>query len=128
MAIRAELTVRLQNSPGALRRICQILGEERVNIIAVSVETAGRLRILADNPLRAVNALKTHNYAVQSHDVLFLELSHSPGSLGEITQLLAKADVNIDYIYAAGGSENRKNVVVVIGVEDVVRAATLVGI
>lgn len=127
MAIRSELTVRLQNSPGALRRICQILGEERVNIIAVSVETAGRLRILADNPLRAVNALKTHNYAVQSHDVLFLELSHSPGSLGEITQLLAKADVNIDYIYAAG-SGNRKNAVVVIGVEDVVRAATLVGI
>ena len=127
MAIRSELTVRLQNSPGALRRICQILGEERVNIIAVSVETAGRLRILADNPLRAVNALKTHNYAVQSHDVLFLELSHSPGSLGEITQLLAKADVNIDYIYAAG-SVNRKNAVVVIGVEDVVRAATLVGI
>ena len=127
MAIRSELTVRLQNSPGALRRICQILGEERVNIIAVSVETAGRLRILADNPLRAVNALKTHNYAVQSHDVLFLELSHSPGSLGEITQLLAKADVNIDYIYAAG-SGNRKNAVVVIGVEDAVRAATLVGI
>ena len=127
MAIRSELTVRLQNSPGALRRICQILGEERVNIIAVSVETAGRLRILADNPLRAVNALKTHNYAVQSHDVLFLELSHSPGSLGEITQLLAKADVNIDYIYAAG-SGNRKNAVVVIGVEDLVRAATLVGI
>ena len=127
MAIRSELTVRLQNSPGALRRICQILGEERVNIIALSVETAGSLRILADNPLRAVNALETHNYAVQSHDVLFLELSHSPGSLGEITQLLAKADVNIDYIYAAG-SQNQKNAVAVIGVEDVMRAATLVGI
>ena len=127
MAIRSELTVRLQNSPGALRRICQILGEERVNIIALSVETAGSLRILPDNPLRAVNALETHNYAVQSHDVLFLELSHSPGSLGEITQLLAKADVNIDYIYAAG-SQNQKNAVAVIGVEDVMRAATLVGI
>jgi len=127
MAIRSELTIRLQNSPGALRRICQILGEERVNIIALSVETAGSLRILADNPLRAVNALETHNYAVQSHDVLFLELSHSPGSLEEITQLLAKADVNIDYIYAAG-SQNLKNAVVVIGVEDVMRAATLVGI
>ena len=127
MAIRSELTVRLQNSPGALRRICQILGEERVNIIALSVETAGSLRILTDNPLRAVNALETHNYAVQSHDVLFLELSHSPGSLGEITQLLAKADVNIDYIYATG-SQNQKNAVAVIGVEDVMRAATLVGI
>ena len=127
MAIRSELTVRLQNSPGALRRICQILEEERVNIIALSVETAGSLRILPDNPLRAVNALETHNYAVQSHDVLFLELSHSPGSLGEITQLLAKADVNIDYIYAAG-SQDRKNAVAVIGVEDVMRAATLVGI
>ena len=127
MAIRSELTLRLQNSPGALHRVCEILREERINIIALSVESAGRLRIIVNNPERAVSVLETRNYVVQAQDVLFLELSHSLGSLEEATRLLTNADVNINYIYAAGLG-NRINVAVVIGVENIVRAASLVGL
>jgi len=127
MAIRSELTLRLQNSPGALHRACEILRKERINIVALSVESTGRLRILADNPQRAASALRNYNYAVQSKDVLFLELSHRIGSLEEATRLLANADVNVDYIYAAGLS-TRRNAAVVIGVEDVLRVASLIGL
>ena len=126
MAIRSELTLRLQNSPGALHRVCEILREERINIVALSVESAGGLRIIVNNPQRAVGALKVCNYVVQSQDVLFLELSHNPGSLEEATRLLTNADVNIDYIYTVS-LDNRINAAVVIGVENVVRAASLVG-
>ena len=121
------MTLRLQNSPGALHRVCEILRDERINIIALSVESAGRLRIIVNNPQRAVSALETRNYAVQLQDVLFLELSHSPGSLEEATRLLTNADVNIDYIYTVS-LDNRINAAVVIGVENVVRAASLVGL
>ena len=127
MAIRSELTLRLQNSPGALHRVCEILREERINIVALSVESAGRLRIIVNNPQRAVSALKVCNYVVQSQDVLFLELSHNPGSLEEATRLLTNADVNIDYIYTVS-LDNRINAAVVIGVENVVRADSLVGL
>ena len=127
MAIRSELTLRLQNSPGALHRVCEILREERINIVALSVESAGGLRIIVNNPQRAVGALKVCNYVVQSQDVLFLELSHIPGSLEEATRLLTNADVNIDYIYTVS-LDNRINAAVVIGVENVVRAASLVGL
>mgnify|MGYP001298990595 CR=1 FL=1 len=126
MAIRLELTFQLQNSPGALHRVCEILRVERVNMVALSVESAGRLRIIVDNPQRAISALETCNYAVQSQDVLFLKLSNSPESLEETMRLLTDADVNIDYIYAAGLG-NRLNKAVVIGVENVARAASLVG-
>ena len=127
MAIRSELTLRLQNSPGALHRVCEILRDERINIVALSVESAGRLRIIVNNPQCAVSALKVCNYVVQSQDVLFLELSHNPGSLEEATRLLTNADVNIDYIYTVS-LDNRINAAVVIGVENVVRAASLVGL
>ena len=127
MAIRSELTLRLQNSPGALHRVCEILREERINIVALSVESAGGLRIIVNNPQRAVSALKVCNYEVQVQDVLFLELSHNLGRLEEATRLLTNADVNIDYIYAVGLG-NRINAAVVIGVENVVRAASLVGL
>ena len=127
MAIRSELTLRLQNSPGALHRVCEILRDERINIVALSVESAGRLRIIVNNPQRAVSALETRHYAVQLQDVLFLELSHNLGSLEEATRLLTNADVNIDYIYTVS-LDNRINAAVVIGVENVVRAASLVGL
>ncbi len=34
MAIRTELTLRLDNSPGSLARLCQTLKAEKVNVIA----------------------------------------------------------------------------------------------
>ena len=32
MAIRTELTLRLQNSPGSLARVCQIVADEHIDI------------------------------------------------------------------------------------------------
>ncbi len=53
MAIRTELSLRLQNSPGALSHICQHLSEGRVNILALNLEAGGTLRLVVDNPLHA---------------------------------------------------------------------------
>ena len=53
MAMRTELSLRLQNSLGVLSHICQHLSEERVNILALNLEAGGTLRLVVDNPLRA---------------------------------------------------------------------------
>ena len=41
MAIRTELNLRLPNSPGALAGVCRLLSDERVNILAMALESAG---------------------------------------------------------------------------------------
>jgi hypothetical protein len=51
--IRPELALRLQNSPGALARVCDLLSAERVNVIALSLESGGTLRLIVDNPIHA---------------------------------------------------------------------------
>lgn len=127
MAIRKELTVRLQNSPGALKRLCQILAEERINIIALNVEAGGTLRMVVDNPLRAIGALETCDYSVEQRNVLFLEMPHRYGSFEHAAQILADADVNIEYTYASS-TENSLAVNVVFGVENAERAATVTGV
>ena len=38
MAIQREITVKLANSPGTLSRVSQLLGAERINMLAMSIE------------------------------------------------------------------------------------------
>ena len=127
MAIRTELTLRLQNSPGALGRVCQLLGDAKVGIRALSLEAGGTLRLVADNPLSAVGILKEEHYAVLQRDVLFVQLPNGPGALHQIGRMLATAGVNIDYAYGAS-LEGQDMAAIVVGVADAQRASMAAGI
>lgn len=126
MAIRTELSLRLPNSPGALGRVCRVLGDQRVNVVALTVERGGTLRMVVDNPLRAAGALAEREYAVEERNVLFLSLPNGPGALGHAAELLAAADVNVEYAYASV-VEGQSRATIVIGVEDAERAAAAAG-
>ena len=127
MAIRTELSLRLPNSPGALGRACRILGDERVNVVALTVERGGTLRMVVDNPLRAAGALEEADYRAEQRDVLVVELPNRPGALADLAKLLAGTGVNVEYAYATA-VEDQPTAQVVVGVEDARRAATVTGI
>ena len=127
MAIRTEISLRLQNSPGSLARVCQHLFDERVNILALSVEGGGTLRMVVDNPLHAAGILKSSEYAVEERDVLVIQLPNDPGALERAARLLANADVNIDYAYGSV-VEDHTMAAVIVGVEDAQRASMAAGV
>ncbi len=127
MAIRTEISLRLQNSPGALGQVCQHLHEERVNIFALSLEAGGTLRLVVDNPLHAAGALESQRYAVEQRDILFIQLPNDPGALEQAAGMLAAAGVNVDYLYGSVLEDNPM-VSVVAGVEDAQRAALAGGL
>ena len=54
MAIRTALTLRLDNTLGALDRVCQLLARENANIIGMSLEGTGVSHLVADNPALVV--------------------------------------------------------------------------
>ena len=127
MAIRTEISLRLQNSPGALGQVCQHLHEERVNIFALSLEAGGTLRLVVDNPLHAAGALESQHYAVEQRDILFIQLPNDPGALEQAAGMLAAAGVNVDYLYGSVLEDNPM-VSVIAGVEDAQRAAMASGL
>jgi len=127
MAIRTELILRLQNSPGALGRICQHLLNERVNILALNLESGGTLRLIVDNPLHAAGTLKDQQFSVNERDVLFIHLPNNPGAFEQATQLLTKAGINIEYVYGSAVADYPMASIVV-GVEDIQHAAMATGI
>ena len=127
MAIRTELTLRLQNSPGALGRVCQHLADAKVGIQALGLDVGGTLRLVVDNPLSAAGILMEHEYAIEQRDVLFIQFPNSPGSFFTVTRLLANSGVNVEYAYGAS-PEGQALAGIVVGVEDAQRASTAAGV
>ena len=99
MAIRTELCLRLPNSPGALARVTSLLAEERVHIIALTLESGGTTRLVVDKVTRATEILSRHQVHSDARDVLCTVVS----SLGiaPILTAAAAADVNLEYAYAS---------------------------
>ena len=126
MAIRKELTIRLDNTPGALARLCQTLAGEKVNIIAMSLESSGLLHLVPDNPVHAVGLLRGRDYAVDERDVLYVHLPNGPGAIGATTRMLSAAGVNIDSACASAINEHEMTALIV-AVDDAQRAATAAG-
>ena len=80
MAIRTELTLRLKNTPGALARLCQALADEKVNVLAMNLESSGVLHLVAENPVHAAGLLRSRDYTLEERDVLFIQLPNRPGT------------------------------------------------
>ena len=126
MAIRTELSLRLPNSPGALAKVCLALQDARVNILALHLESSGRLRVLVDNPLHASATLRERQHQVDERDVLYALMPNTPGALAGTARLLSEAGVNVEYAYA-GAVEGTPMAAAVFGVGDAQRAAASAG-
>lgn len=127
MAIRTELILRLQNTPGAAAKVCMFLSDERVNILAFQLESAGILRLLVDNPLHAALLLREQRMQVEERDVLYTMVPNGPGALGRLAKLLADAKVNVEYLYCTA-VEGHPMATVVLGVPDAQKASLASGI
>ena len=127
MAIRTELNLRLANSPGALAGVCRLLSDERVNILAMSLDGSGQLRMVVDNHVHGGAVLREHHHQVSERDVIVIALPNTPGGLAAVLRLVGDANVNLDYAYG-GAAEGSATASVVIGVDDPSRVAAAAGV
>lgn len=125
--IRTELTLRLQNSPGALARVCDVLASESINISAMMLDPGGAMRFVVDNPTHASGLLRDRHYEVVERAVLFIQLGHRAGSFAAVARMLSAAGINLDYAYVTV-PDNQQNAAVVVGVPDAMRAAAAAGL
>jgi hypothetical protein len=115
--IRTELSLRLPNNAGALAGVCRLLADERVNVLAMSLDAGGQLRLVVDNHVHAGAVLRERRHTVVDREVLVVEGAGGPEAL----RLIADADINLDYSY--GGA-----LTLVLGVDDAMRASAAAGI
>ena len=114
-----QISISLDIVPGALSKVSEILGNEGVNIRAISVaDTAdiSTVRFVVDDPTKAINILTTNGYSVKETDVLAVETPDHPGGLNAVLRPLKDANINVHYLYPYLGRASDQ-AIVILGVD-----------
>lgn len=119
MAIK-QLTVFVQNKKGTVVSVTKILAENNVNIRALSIaetEDFGILRLIVNDETTAKRVLEEQGYLIKTVDVAGVKIGDEPGKLTAALEVLDKADINVEYMYAFM-ARTEKHAYVVLRVED----------
>lgn len=100
-----EFDVYVQNKPGELARVCEMLGSHGVNIRAIASERNHEkpmIKIVTDDETTAKSAFLRSGVAYDLRDVISVHMQDRPGELGKTARKLAKAMINVDSVYILG--------------------------
>jgi hypothetical protein len=114
-----QISIVLDNVPGAMSHVSEILGREGVNIRAISVADTSDIstvRFVVDDPVKAVNILKANGFSTKETDVLAVETPDHPGGLNAVLKPLKTANINVHYLYPHLGRVGGQ-AVVILGVD-----------
>lgn len=98
-----QLSVFLPNKPGVLAKFTALLGQNAINIRALTVaDTAdyGVLRLIVNDPEKCTKILKDENYLVSETEVVALQVEDKPGGLHKVAKLMGDNGINIEYLYS----------------------------
>ena len=115
-----QLTVFVENKQGAMVSITETLAENNVNLRALSIaetESFGILRLIVNDEETAVKTLKEKDYLIKVTDVVGVKIGDAPGKLSAALDVLDKAGINVEYLYAFM-ARTEKHAYVVLRVED----------
>ena len=110
-----QISVFLENKAGRLAEVTKILGENNININALSIaDTAefGILRLIVSDPDKVHDVLSRAGFSVSSTDVIAIAVDDKPGGLGIALKYLEEAKVDIEYIYAFVGKTSGQALVI----------------
>jgi hypothetical protein len=97
-----QLSVFVQNEPGRLVQVTDILHKANINISALSLaetEEYGILRMIVSDIDLAAETLRQNGYKVKAIDVICLVTPDVPGALNEKLKILAAEKVDVIYMY-----------------------------
>jgi len=101
-----DLTLYLDDEPGELARVGDLLGQAGANIEGLCAVASGggqaEVHILVQDPTPAFEALQRTGIKIASEEeVIVLTVEDRPGALGEVARKLGDAGVNLITAYLA---------------------------
>ena len=119
MAIK-QLTVFVPNRKGTIVAVTDVLAKNNINMRALSIaetEDFGILRLIVNEENAAEKVLKENGYLIKVVDVVGVKIGDAPGKLTAALDVLDKADINVEYLYAFM-ARTEKHAYVVLRVEN----------
>ncbi len=97
-----QISIFLENKRGRLHQVCSLLGQNGINIRALTIaesEGFGVLRAVVDKPQEAMKLLKEHDFVASLTDIIAVEVDDKPGGLANILRIFSENDINVEYMY-----------------------------
>ena len=100
-----QISVFLENHPGALREMTELLGNAGVDLLALSVadtQNFGIIRVIVDSASTdsSVKLLRDNGYVAKVNHVICAEVPDRPLGLCELLGLVEKAELSVEYMYS----------------------------
>lgn len=115
-----QISVFIENKPGRLVEIIGTLSNNGIDIRALSVADTtdfGILRIIVNDPEKAIKVLKAADVTVSKTQVIAVLLDDTPGALTKVLEILNDASISVEYAYAFI-THSKNHACVVLRVED----------
>lgn len=125
MPVVDQISVFVENQPGRLGALCEVLAEEGINIQAIMVPSGtdyGIVHVIVDRHEDAMQALDARSYRTYTSRVLDVELEDRPGALADLAAQLSDASVDIKYAYSAVAGRRGR---LILAVSDAERARVM---
>lgn len=110
-----QISVFLENKLGRLSEVTKILGENLIDISALSIADTtdfGILRLIVNDPQKAEKILAEHSYTVSCTDVIAIAVLDEPGGLARALDILNSRSIGIEYMYAFVGKHSEEALVI----------------
>jgi len=98
-----QISVFLENHPGALASATRTLASAGVNLRALAIaetERFGIMRIIASDADAALAALASAGYTTKTTAVVGVEVPDRAGGLADLLEVFTGSGVSIEYMYA----------------------------
>ena len=97
-----QLTVFIENRSGRLSEVLEVLKDNEISILSISLADTtefGLLRLIVDNAALGREKLTESGYSSLLSDVSIIKIPHKVGSLQELLKVIDKNGVSIEYMY-----------------------------
>lgn len=99
-----QISVFVENQPGRLVAILEVLEKKQISIRALSISDAtefGIVRMILSNAEEGLEALRQAGFITRMDLLLGVEIADVPGGiLKSVAKPLAEAKINLEYFYA----------------------------
>ncbi|MGA1843798.1 MAG: ACT domain-containing protein [bacterium] len=115
-----QISIFLENKSGRLSEVARVLGDNGINIRALSLADTtdfGILRLIVNDTEKASAVLKKNGFTVGKTEVIAVEVEDRPGGLAKILEILNKETINVEYMYAFV-ERSRNNAVIIFRFDD----------
>ncbi|MBQ2615088.1 MAG: ACT domain-containing protein [Clostridia bacterium] len=111
-----QISVFMENRPGRLAEITQVLSDNNIDMRAINITDTtdfGILRMIVNNPKKAVEVLRTNHMTASVTDVLAVSIDDTVGAFSKVIAILKDHEISIEYIYSFIGEKSSKAVIVI---------------